>query len=49
MNGSDYSVERALNFVRGCRPIVRPNSGFMMELKKWQQELGRKDYSYLAK
>ena len=36
-NGS-MSAEQAIQFVKKKRKIVKPNSGFVLQLKKWEHE-----------
>ncbi|KRY77059.1 Dual specificity protein phosphatase 19 [Trichinella pseudospiralis] len=39
MKRENYTLENALSFVRAKRPCIRPNNGFMKQLKEFENEL----------
>jgi len=42
MKDSQVSLERAYKFVEKQRPYIRPNPGFMRQLKQWEGTLARR-------
>ena len=46
MRYQQMSLASAFEHVKICRPVVRPNKGFLRQLVQWETELNNNNHDY---